>query len=59
MGWLILVLHIFIGSTLAGAAVIAALVTGNDGVAVIVGAAVLGYVLAVPLAWVVARKLAG
>lgn len=59
MGWLILVLHIFIGSTLAGAAVIAALVTGNDNVTVIVGAAVSGYVLAVPLAWVVARKLAG
>ena len=59
MAWLTLVLHIFIGSTLAGSLIIAALVMGKDGVPELVGAGVLGYVLAVPLAWVIARKLAG
>jgi hypothetical protein len=51
------ILHLFIGSTLAGSAVIAALVMGHDTLAPIVIAAALGFVAAVPVTYVVTRKL--
>lgn len=54
---LALILHLFIGSTLAGLGVIAALVTGNDTVTVILAAAVLGYVVGYPASWFVAKAL--
>jgi len=54
---LTLILHLFIGSTLAGSAVIAALVSGQDSVQVIVSAAVVGFLAAFPVSWVVAKKL--
>lgn len=55
--WLFSILHLFIGSTLAGSAVIAALVTGYDDLTGILIAALLGFVAAFPVSWVVAQKL--
>lgn len=54
---LVLILHIFIGSTLAGSAVIAALSTGYDTLGPILIAAAIGFVGAFPLSWFVAREI--
>jgi hypothetical protein len=54
---LMLTLHIFLGSTLAGSVVIAALVMGYDSMMQILVAAVLGFVAAFPLSVVVAKKI--
>lgn len=54
---LALILHLFIGSTLAGTAIIAALVTGNDGWMAITFAAALGFLGGFPVSWLVARRL--
>ncbi|MET4101107.1 putative PurR-regulated permease PerM [Roseovarius sp. MBR-78] len=51
------ILHLFIGSTLAGSAVIAALVMGQDTVRPILIAAALGFVAAIPVTWLVAARL--
>lgn len=50
-------LHSFIGSVLAGSAIIAVLVLGYDSLVPIVIAAVSGFVLSFPVSWVIARKL--
>lgn len=52
-----LILHLFIGSTLAGSAVIAALVMGQDTLRPILIAALLGFIAAVPVSYIVAKKL--
>lgn len=54
---LALILHIFIGSTLAGSAVIAALVMGQDTIYPILIAAIVGFVAAFPISYIIARKL--
>ena len=54
---LALILHIFIGSTLAGSAVIAALVMGDSTLWTILIAALAGVVAAVPVSAIIARKL--
>lgn len=54
---LALILHLFIGSTLAGTAIIAALVTGNDGWMAILLAAAAGFLGGFPVSWLVARRL--
>ena len=51
------ILHLFIGATLAGVGVIAALVGGYDTASGILIAALLGFVLAFPVTWAVARAL--
>lgn len=51
------ILHLFIGSTLAGVGVIAALVGGHDTASGILIGAVLGFVLAFPVTWAVTRAL--
>lgn len=56
---LMLIVHIFLGSTLAGTAVIAVLVMGYTAVLPIVLAAALGFVAAFPASYLVARKLEG
>ncbi len=56
---LMLIVHIFLGSTLAGTAVIAVLVMGYTAVLPIVLAAVVGFVAAFPASYLVARKLEG
>jgi len=57
MIWLFIILHVFIGSTLAGVAVIAALVAGQDTLTPILIAAAVGFVVAFPVTYVVTRKL--
>ncbi len=54
-----LILHLFIGSTLAGSAVIAALLIGQDTLRPILIAAALGFIAAFPVSYIVARKLYG
>lgn len=52
-----LILHIFIGSTLAGSAIITALVLGHDTLLPILIAAAIGFIVAIPVTWVVTKKL--
>nr|WP_272490903.1 CTP synthetase [Mesobacterium pallidum] len=54
---LALLLHIFIGATLAGTGVIVALVIGKDTLAPILVAALLGFVLSIPASFLVAKRL--
>jgi len=54
---LALILHIFIGSTLAGCAVIAVLVAGFTTLTPILLSAALGFVAGFPVSWIVAQKL--
>ncbi len=56
---LMLIVHIFLGSTLAGTVVIAVLVMGYTAVLPIVLAAMVGFVAAFPASYLVARKLEG
>lgn len=55
--WLTFILHLFIGATLAGVAVIAALVTGYDTIWTILACAVAGFLAALPVSWLVAKRL--
>ena len=57
MIWLMLILHVFIGSTLAGSLVIAALTMGYDTLQPILITAALGFVVAFPVSWLVAKQL--
>lgn len=57
MSWLIVILHLFVGSTLAGVGIIIVLVTGHASLLTIGGAVLGGYLLAVPLSVVVARAM--
>lgn len=57
MLWLLMILHVFIGSTVAGSLVIAALIMGYDTLSPILIAAVLGFLAAFPLSWIVAKRL--
>jgi len=50
-------LYSLIGTTLAGSAVVVALVIGQDTLQPIVTAAVLGFILALPVTYVVAKKI--
>lgn len=59
MSPLTLILHIFLGSTLAGCAVIAVLVMGHAAWTTLLIAAVIGFVAAFPVSFLVARKLEG
>ncbi len=59
MSPLTLILHIFLGSTLAGSAVIAVLVLGYVSWMTMLIAAVAGFVAAFPASYMVARKLEG
>ncbi|SFL35169.1 CTP synthetase [Shimia haliotis] len=52
-----LILHLFIGSTLAGVAVIVALVSGFDTMRGILIAAVMGYLVGYPVSAYVAKEL--
>lgn len=51
------ILHLFIGSTLAGSAIIAALVMGYDDTNGVLISAALGFVISFPVTWLVARQL--
>lgn len=54
---LTLIIHIFLGSTLAGTAVIAVLVMGYATVTPILIAAAVGFLVAFPASVIIARKL--
>ena len=57
MSYLMLILHLFIGATLAGVFLVVALVTGYDTGTHIAGAVIGGFVVAFPVAWIVERNL--
>lgn len=59
MSPLTLIIHIFLGSTLAGSAVVAVLAMGYASWTTILIAAVVGFVAAFPASYLVARKLEG
>ncbi|WP_372884483.1 CTP synthetase [Shimia sp.] len=52
-----LILHLFIGATLSGVAIVVVLVAGAGSLAVILGAALAGFLAAFPLSHLIARKL--
>ncbi|GGX58771.1 hypothetical protein GCM10007385_29470 [Tateyamaria omphalii] len=56
---LFFVLHIFIGSTMAGTGVIAALTMGYGGANPILIAAAIGFLAAFPVTWLVQRQITG
>lgn len=58
MARLMMTLFSMIATTLMGVGVIIALVTGNDTLTPILIAAACGFVLAIPVSWLVARQLA-
>ncbi|WP_127558006.1 CTP synthetase [Nioella ostreopsis] len=59
MSYLLLLLHLFIGATLAGVFLVILLVAGWAGVWPIAGAVVAGFLLAFPVAIYVARAMQG
>lgn len=54
---LFLVLHIFIGTTLAGSSVIAVLTMGYTGGRTVAVAALVGFLISFPVSWLVAKRL--
>lgn len=54
---LFLLVYIFVSATLAGSFIVAALTMNLDTTQPILYAAIAGFVAAVPVAWVVARKI--
>ena len=54
---LLLILHIFIGSTLAGSAVVVALTMGYDTLTPILITAALGFLVAFPVSWFVVKQI--
>ena len=59
MPWLTIILHLFIGSTLAGSGVIVVLVAGYGDLMPILWAALAGFVVAIPVSVMTARALKG
>lgn len=55
---LTLVLFSIVSTTLMGTAIVVALVTGYDTLNPILIAAAVGFVLAIPASWIVAKQLA-
>lgn len=54
---LALLLYILIGTTVSGSLIVAALVAGYDTTMPVIYAAAIGFVLAVPVSWGVAKAL--
>ncbi|MDR9395316.1 CTP synthetase [Roseovarius sp. SYSU LYC5161] len=52
-----LILYLFIGVTLAGSAMIAALVMGYDTTVPVVVSALAGFGVALPVTWLVAKQI--
>ena len=52
-----LILHLFIGSTIAGSAMIAALTMGYDTLTPVMWSAIAGFILSFPVSYLVAKKL--
>ncbi len=56
---LVFVIHLFVGAVTSGVALVVALLLGYGTLAPLLGAAVLGFVAAFPLSWIIARRLSG
>ena len=56
---LFLIIHIFVGSTIAGSGVIVALSLGYDSVPALLTFAGVGFALSFPVSWMLARRLSG
>lgn len=54
---LFLLVYIFVSATLAGSAMVAALTMGLDTLQPVVWSAVAGFIVAIPIAWVIAKKI--
>lgn len=54
---LALILYLFIGTTLAGSAMVAALAMGFDTTQPVMVSAALGALVGIPVAWVIAQAL--
>ncbi|MBR9841671.1 MAG: DUF4229 domain-containing protein [Rhodobacteraceae bacterium] len=52
-----LILHLFIGSTIAGSAMIAVLTMGYDTMTPVMWSALIGFVVSFPLSYLIAKKL--
>lgn len=52
-----LILHLFIGSTLAGSAVVVALTMGFDTMRPVLLAALLGFIVSIPATYLVTRAI--
>ncbi|WP_146344140.1 CTP synthetase [Falsiphaeobacter marinintestinus] len=59
MSYLLLILHLFIGATLAGVGIVVVLVMGLVGAWPLIGSVVGGFVLAFPIAKMVERAMTG
>jgi len=59
MSLLVLILHLFIGATLSGVALVVVLVAGIDGAWPLIGAVLGGFLLGFPAAKLVARAIGG
>lgn len=57
MPWLTIILHLFVGTTLAGSAIVALLVVGSGTMTSILATAIAGYIVAIPVSVVIARAL--
>ncbi len=54
---LFLLMYIVLGATIAGSFIIAALTMGMDTLQPIIYAGLAGFVVALPVAWVIAKKI--
>lgn len=54
---LALILYLFIGTTLAGSAMVIALASGNDTMSPVILFSAIGAVVGIPIAWLVAKAL--
>ncbi len=52
-----LIFYLFIGTTLAGSAMVIALVTGNDTTQPVILSALVGALIGIPVTWFVARTV--
>lgn len=57
MLFLTAIIHIFVGTTLAGSAIIAALTMGFDSAQALIASGALGFLAAIPVSWYVAREI--
>ncbi|CUJ99707.1 CTP synthetase [Shimia thalassica] len=51
------ILHLFIGSTIAGSAMVVALVMGHDTLTPILWSALIGFIISFPVTWLVTKAL--
>ncbi len=54
---LTLIVHIFIGSTVAGSLIIAALTMGYDTAQPLIATAIVGFLISIPASWYIARSV--